>query len=470
MKMTKSEILAVPHREAFGFDGLKDFKITGVSIDSRTVAKGDLFIALRGERFDGHNFISKAVEAGAACILVEHRWSRANAPMMVSIHIPRIVVDNTVESLGHLAAAYRRKFNIPFIAVGGSNGKTTTKEMMKSVLSARYRVLGTEGNLNNHIGVPQTLLRLENKHEVAVLEIGTNHPGEINYLCSMARPTHGLITNIGREHLEFFESLEGVAKAEGELFDWLSEHRGIAFVNNDDRYIKRLKKKVKKKVCFGFAAGRDLIKGTVVSTNAHGRALLRVKPAGKKSFEVEVGVPGEHNAKNALAAAAVGLALKVGPPDIQKALNSFQAATNRSQIRNVAGVTILNDTYNANPDSMIAALDTLKRMDSPGKKIAVLGDMLELGDQSAELHRQIGETIANYRVDIVLTFGERAKSLHDAVSADTKAHFDDKNALAEYLARSLADGDIVLIKGSRGMKMEEVVSALSERLQQNAKE
>jgi UDP-N-acetylmuramoyl-tripeptide--D-alanyl-D-alanine ligase len=468
MKLTKSEILAIPHRETFGFDGLKGFKVTGVSIDSRTVTKGDLFIALRGERFDGHNFISKAVESGAACILVEHRWSQANAPMMVSIHIPRIIVDNTVESLGHLASGYRKKFNIPFLAVGGSNGKTTTKEMIKNVLGARYRVLGTDGNFNNHIGLPQTLLRLEKKHEIAVLEIGTNHPGEIEYLCSILKPTHGLITNIGREHLEFFGSLDGVAKAEGELFEWLAEHRGVAFVNADDQFIRQLGKKVKKKANFGFNPGKDLTKGTVVSTSADGKVLLRVKPRGKKAFEIILGVPGEHNAKNALAAAAVGLALKVRPSDIQRALGAFQPAANRMEIRRVAGVTILNDTYNANPDSTLAALDTLHRMDSAGKKIAVLADMLELGAQSADLHRQIGKAIANYGVAIVLTFGERAKSIYDAASVETKAHFDDKDALSEYLSRSLAEGDIVLIKGSRGMKMEEVVAALNERLHQFA--
>ncbi len=470
MKLTKSEILAIPHHEAIGFEGLKDFRITGVSIDSRAVAKGDLFIALRGERFDGHNFISKAVEAGAACILVDQRWSEANAPMMVSIHIPRIVVDNTIESLGHLAAAYRKKFEIPFVAVGGSNGKTTTKEMIKSVLGTRYRVLSTEGNLNNHIGLPQMLLQLEPKHEVAVLEIGTNHPGEIAYLCSILHPTHGLITNIGREHLEFFETLEGVAKAEGELFEWLAGHQGVAFINCDDHRIQRLKKRVKKKVMFGFGSGRNLVKGTVVSTDQHGQVLLRVKPLRKKAFEVALGVPGKHNAKNALAAVTVGLALKVRPSDIQKALAEFRPAKNRTQIQHVGGITIINDTYNANPDSTLAALDTLKRIESHGKKIAVLADMLELGTHSADLHRHIGNAIADYGVEIVLTYGKLAKSINDSALVDTKAHFDDKNALIEYLVRSVAEGDIVLIKGSRGMKMEEVVSALSERLVQNSKD
>ena len=191
MKLTKSDILAIPHFKAIGFDGLKNLKVTGISIDSRTIKAGELFLAVRGDQFDGHNFISKAIEAGAAGIIVERRWAEVNASMMVSINIPRLIVENTIQALGKLANIYRRKFDIPVIAIGGSNGKTTTKEMIRDVLGTKYHVLCTEGNLNNHIGVPQTLFRLEKKHEVAVVEIGTNHPGEIDYLCSVLEPTHG---------------------------------------------------------------------------------------------------------------------------------------------------------------------------------------------------------------------------------------------------------------------------------------
>jgi UDP-N-acetylmuramoyl-tripeptide--D-alanyl-D-alanine ligase len=468
MKLTKSDILAIPHFRAIGFDGLKNFKVTGISIDSRTLKTGELFLAVRGDQFDGHNFISKAMESGAAGIIVERRWADVNASMMVSINIPRLIVENTIQALGKLANIYRNKFDIPVIAIGGSNGKTTTKEMIRSVLETKYHVLCTEGNLNNHIGVPQTLFRLEKKHEVAIVEIGTNHPGEIDYLCSILEPTHGLITNIGMEHLEFFGSLEGVAKSEGELFVWIAKHHGIIFVNADDKHLVRLSKKNKRTVSFGLSTRGVSIKGTVESFNTHAQALLNIKPRGKKAFEVTVGVSGEHNAKNALAAAAVGIKLNVPLANIQKSLASFQSASKRMQMQRIAQITILNDTYNANPDSTLAALATLQAMKSTGKKIAVLADMLELGEQAEELHQQIGKNTARYGVDILLTFGSLSKFIHDAALVGTKAHFENKSTLTTYLLHTLTDGDVVLIKGSRGMKMEEVVMNLSEQLSPKA--
>ncbi len=463
MKLIKSDILAIPHFKAVGFDGLKSLKVTGISIDSRTVKAGELFIAIRGDQFDGHNFISKAIEAGAVCIIVEHRWAEVNASMMVSINIPRLIVENTVQALGKLANIYRRKFDIPVIAIGGSNGKTTTKEMIRDVLRTKYYVLCTAGNLNNHIGVPQTLFLLEKKHEIAIIEIGTNHLSEIDYLCSILEPTHGLLTNIGKEHLEFFGSLEGVAKAEGELFVWIAKHHGIIFVNADDKHLVRLSKKNKKIVSFGFSSHKVSIKGKIESFNANAQASLHVKPKGKKAFDINVGIPGEHNAKNALAAASVGLKMNVPPADIQKSLASFQSASKRMQLQRIAQIMILNDTYNANPDSTLAALTTLQAMKTTGKKIAVLADMLELGEQADELHRQIGKNTARCGVDILLTFGPLSKFINDASSVETKAHFEKKSALTEYLMHMLADGDILLVKGSRGMKMEEVIMNLNEQ-------
>ena len=460
MKLTKSDIFEIPHHEAIGFDGLKNFKVTGISIDSRSIKTGELFIALRGDQFDGHNFISKAIEAGAAGIIVEQRWASANAAMMVSTYIPRLVVENSIHALGQLANIYRRKFDIPVIAVGGSNGKTTTKEMIKSILCMKYRVLCTEGNLNNHIGVPQTLFQLEKKHEIAVIETGTNHPGEIEYLCLILEPTHGLITNIGHEHLEFFGSVEGVAKAEGELFNWLKKHHGTAIINADDTNLVRLARKTRKTVSYGFSARGVSFKGIIESYDKNAQATLRIKPRGKKAFTITVGIPGEHNAKNALAATAVGLMLKVPPDDIHNAIASFQPADKRMHIQQFAKGTILDDTYNANPDSTLAALATLYAMKSRGKRIAVLSDMLELGEQAEELHRQIGKMLNHYDINILLTYGALAKSIHDTGLVETKAHFDSKASLIEYLIHIVADGDIVLVKGSRGMKMEEVVNAL----------
>ena len=423
-----------------------------------------MFLAVRGEQFDGHNFLSKAIESGASCIVVERRWADLNASMMVSINIPRLIVENTIQTLGTLANAYRRKFDIPIIAVGGSNGKTTTKEMIRSVLEPKYHVLSTEGNLNNHIGVPQTLFRLDKKHDIAVIEVGTNHPGEVHSLCSVLEPTHGLITNIGREHLEFFGSLNGVAQSEGELFSWLAKHRGTIFLNADDQHLTRVSRNNKKIVRFGFSARGLFVKGNIESFDGQARAVLQVKPKNRKPFNCSLGVAGEHNAKNALAAAAVGIKMNVPVADIQHSLESFQPASKRMQIQRLGQIVILNDTYNANPDSMLAAFETLHSMTATGKKIAVLADMLELGDQAEDHHRRIGKEAARYGVDILLTVGSLAHFIHDTALVETKAHFENKAALEEYLARILADGDLVLVKGSRGLKMEEVIAFLQEKL------
>lgn len=464
MKLTKSDILATPHIKAIGFDEVKKLTISGISTDSRTTKVGDLFIAIRGSQFDGHNFISKAIEAGAIAVIIEDRWAETNATMLVSINIPRLVVKDSIEALGQLAKNYRLKFKIPIIAVGGSNGKTTTKEMINAVLSTKLNTLCTEGNLNNHIGVPQTLFRLEKRHKIAIVEVGTNHIGEISYLCNILQPTHGLITNIGNEHLEFFGTLEGVAKAEGELFDWLAMNKGAAFINTDDCYLANSQKKMKKAISYGFNKRGVFVKGKIGSCNESGSYALSIKPRKKKAFKVKLNIPGEHNAKNALAAAAVGLTLKVKSISIQKALEKFQSINKRMQVRNINNIKILDDTYNANPDSMFAALKTLNAIKSDGKKIAVLADMLELGSRSEEFHRQVGNNINKFKIDILFTIGSLSQKFNENANVETKSHFDNKTSLIENLLQSITDGDIVLVKGSRGMRMEEVVNAIIERL------
>ncbi|MGB2868625.1 MAG: Mur ligase family protein, partial [Bacteroidota bacterium] len=310
MKLTKADVLAVDHVKALGFDDARGFAATGVSTDSRSVKSGDLFVAIRGGKFDGHNFVTSAIEQGAAAVVVDRKWADANERMMISINTPRLIVEDTVHALGKLANGYRRKFDIPIIAVGGSNGKTTTKEMIRAVLAQKFRVLCTEGNLNNHLGVPQTLFRLEGKHDVAVIEVGTNHRGEIEYLCGILEPTHGLVTNIGKEHLEFFGTLDGVAKAEGELFRWLEAHGGKGFINGDDTRIVRQSRKLKKKIVYGLNAKHSAVKGTIREVDERGCPTVRIK-AGTKSFNASLRIPGSHNVSNAVAATAVGLSLKV---------------------------------------------------------------------------------------------------------------------------------------------------------------
>lgn len=471
MNLAHDDILSIRHSEAIAFGKKGGMRCTGISTDSRTVRPGNLFVAVRGELFDGHDFLTKAVESGACGIVVDKRWAESNPVLLTSLDVPKLVVDDTVVALGDLARTHRRKFKIPVIVIGGSNGKTTTKDMVASVLASKFSVLATEGNLNNHIGVPHTLFRLEKKHRIAVIEIGTNHFGELEYLCNIIEPTHALITTIGHEHLEFFGSLDGVAKAEGEVFQWLRENRAkvsTGIINADNDRILRQAKGLKRIVSYGFGKKATTIKGTLLAMDASACARVGVKPRGKKPFSLELAVPGEHNALNALAAAAVGLTFNVPVTRIQRALGAFKGSNKRMQVLKLNGVTILNDTYNSNPDSVTAALQTIKAAKVPGKKIAVLADMLELGGNAEPEHRRIGEMIHKFGVDYLLTYGPLSHHTHQGAAAKFKVHYDQKNVLAEYLAELLAEGDIVLIKGSRGMKMEDVVTFLTERLQQAA--
>ncbi len=469
MTFSGKDMLALPHIEALGFERVKGPLCDGISTDSRSVGPGKLFIALHGEKFDGHNFITKAVEAGAAAIIADTRWAVANPIMVSSLILPRLIVEDTVRALGQLANLYRRKFRIPIVVVGGSNGKTTTKDMIAAVLRTKFRVMSTEGNLNNHIGVPQTLMGLERQHQIGVVEIGTNHFGEIAHLCSVAEPTHVLITNIGREHLEFFGSVDGVAKAEGEAFEWIRKNRrlkAVGFVNQDDKRIKKQAKGLRKSVTYGFDKGPATVKGKVLSVNDNACAVLEVKPKGKKAFCIQLAIPGRQNAANALAATSVGLTFKVPARKIAEALSSFTSASKRMQVLKLNELTVLNDTYNSNPDSALAALRVLEEVKTTGKKIVVLADMLELGKNGADEHRRIGQAVAQSGAKHLLTYGPLSQNTHDGSSVVFKVHFEQKSALCEHLAELITPRDVVLVKGSRGMKMEEVVAFLAERFKQ----
>ncbi|HTY57357.1 MAG TPA: UDP-N-acetylmuramoyl-tripeptide--D-alanyl-D-alanine ligase, partial [Bacteroidota bacterium] len=353
-----------------------------------------------------------------------------------------------------------------FLAVGGSNGKTTTKEMIARILGEKYNVLSTEGNFNNHIGVPMTLFRLNRKHEVAVVEIGTNHPGEIAGLCRTLAPTHGLITGIGREHLEYFGSVDGVAREEAELFRSLGASAGTtAIVNADDPRVSLAARAVKRRVTYGFESRSASVRGRSVVLDGRGCASFEFRSAGMKRWHtVRLMIPGRHNAINALSAAAVGVAFHVPPVAICSALGSWRTGARRMEALSFGGVTVLNDTYNANPDSAVAALRTLAALQVPGKKIAVLADMKELGAHAAEGHAEVGTEAAALGIDYVLTYGELARSIAEAAKIPGALHYDQKNVLAEYLAELVTAGDAVLVKGSRSMHMEDIVAFLRERL------
>lgn len=440
---------------------MKFRSVRSVSTDSRSVSGGQIFFALRGEKFDGHNFVVDAINQGAVCAVVDKRWYRDNGQATAAL--PLVVVEDTSRALGDLANIYRRKFTMPVIAIGGSNGKTTTKEMVAKILSRKFKVIKTSGNYNNQIGLPMTIFGFSNSHEVAVVEIGTNHFGEIERLCQVLEPDAGLITNIGIEHLEFFKSLNGVKKEEGSLFDYLRRANGTAFVNADDKNLINISKTIKHKFVYGFRSdlpSRRSLFGRMFGLDGNGCAVFEMKYHHKTEL-VRLKVPGVHSAMNALAAAAIGSHYGVSAGGIKRGLESYKSYEKRMQVVKVGGVTILNDTYNSNPESAIAALHWLSIVRARGKRIAVLADMLELGESSSHEHQKIGKEIAKEKFDSLFTYGRLAQEI--AVAADSKLEtksFDDKNDLSEKLLQTVSAGDVVLVKGSRGMRMEEVVDAL----------
>jgi UDP-N-acetylmuramoyl-tripeptide--D-alanyl-D-alanine ligase len=460
VKLTVRDLQHVPHTQFLNAGALSGMTMRGVSTDSRTTAPGDLFIALRGEHFDGHAFLRGAFARGAVAAVVDSAYDPGR-----DVSEPMLVVDDTTNALNALARRYRDKHKAAVLVVGGSNGKTTTKDMIARVLETRYRVLRTEGNFNNHVGVPRTLFRLTPRHEVAVIEIGTNHPGEIARLCATAGPTHGLLTNIGSEHLEFFGSLEGVAREEGEMFAALRATRGATgIVNANDHRVSAAARGLKKSVTYGFAARSADVRGRRLTLDVAGHAQFEFStPRSPRWHTLRLQVPGAHTAVNALAAIAAGYAFSVPAAQMQQALESFHAPGKRMEVANLDGVTVLNDSYNANPDSMRAALQTLASMRGAGKRIAVLGDMKELGNHADEAHTAIGREAAALGLDYLLTYGTLARRIHDAAYGPGSIHYDQKNILAEFLAELVSPGDIVLVKGSRSMEMEDIVIFLEER-------
>lgn len=435
--------------------GDPDVAVTGGVIDSREVEFGNLFFALSGEQTDGHRFVAAALGGGASAAVVERSWIRSAEPEKG----PLVVVDAPDLAMGDLARFYRRRFDIPIVAITGSNGKTTTKDMAAAVLSTRYEVLATEGNLNTRLGVPMTLFRLTAAHDVAVIEMGISEHHGLTYLCEIADPTIGVITNIGPTHLEFLGSVEGVAQAKGELLEYLDES-SMTILNFDDLYLPKER-----------AKGRLLGFGIDEICQFRGERLV-IDQGGCGCFSLQgrnfsLSIPGRHNVYNALAATAVGAALEVPLEDAAAALKTFAPTRLRSQLIRHNGIRLLNDSYNANPASMRAALTTLAELEpEPGcRRVAVLGDMLELGETEICAHQDLGRDAAAAGVDAVYAFGALAETVAAAATengmpAGWVLAFDDKGLLTEALMSLLKPGDVVLVKGSRGVALEEVVELL----------
>lgn len=437
----------------------KDAEFTSVGTDSRNVSKGQLFVALKGDHFDGHNYAAQAMMQGAAAVLI------CKPDLTVE---PAIVVDDTYLALGALAAYWREKFAIPLIALTGSNGKTTVKEMIISILAVKAggmeKIHATVGNLNNHIGLPLTLLKLRNTHQYSVLEMGMNHLGEIDYLTRIAKPTVALINNAGTAHIGEVGSRDNIAKAKGEIFAGLSDG-GVAVINVDDDYATYWKSlnSDKKIVTFGLKPVDSSQQVDVSATYEviNGLSILNLTtPQG--DMHIQLNILGTHNISNALAASAVAVALGISNADIARGLESFYGVKGRLQRKTGLHQSILiDDTYNANPDSMKAAIDVLAQQ--AGEKILVLGDMGELGTEAKRLHKEIGAYAKTAGLTKLYCLGELSLEMGRGFGEGAQ-NYATPTAIVENIKPLLNADTTVLIKGSRFMKMERVVDLLEEKI------
>ncbi|MFH1593849.1 MAG: UDP-N-acetylmuramoyl-tripeptide--D-alanyl-D-alanine ligase [Candidatus Omnitrophota bacterium] len=420
-----------------------------IAIDSRTLKRGDIFLAIKGENFDGHDFVQAAFEKGAKAAIVSRPCR-----LRESLRDRAITVKDTIRTLGDIAHEHRRQFKIPVVAITGSNGKTTAKDMTAHVLESTFNVLKNESSKNNLIGLPLTLLQLEKRHDIAVLEMGMNHLGEIDRLSEIAEPQVGVVTNIGFSHIEFLGTLKNVFIAKSELLNRLKKD-DVAILNCDDQYLRRIKSSRFNRIYYGIN---------------HRCKHQAVKPCYKENYwsfslkngnEFKLGVLGRHNIYNALISIAVAREFRIAFPVIAERINSYrQVCPMRLELSRVDGIEILNDSYNSNPSSFESSLDTLLRYKTHGKRIIIAGDMLELGNEARSMHEEIGRAIAASSVNTLITLGDMSSFIRRiAKDAGMKDIYEAKShrSAADFLKRVAKSGDVVLIKGSRAMRMEKVL-------------
>jgi UDP-N-acetylmuramoyl-tripeptide--D-alanyl-D-alanine ligase len=439
--------------------------VTGVSIDSRTLAVGEVFFAIQGHRLDGHGFLAEAASRGAACMVVH------TLPDDVPANVPLVLVEDTTKALGRLAAWHRGRFAIPVVAVTGSNGKTTTKELTAGVLATRWTVLKPERSFNNQWGLPLTLLQLGPEHQAAMLEIGSNAPGEVAALAALAAPTVGIVTTVAAVHTEFLGSLEGVREEKAGLVRALPAD-GAAVLNADDARVAGMARDTRARVITYGRSSTAHVRavGEIVDDE---RGLAFTLAAGVERCPVTLALAGRHNVTNALAAAAAGVALGLPLADIARGLADVRPVAGRCVWRRAGDVTILDDSYNASPTSVRAALETVAEHRRGRRLVVVLGDMLELGAISDDAHRDVGRAVAALAVDEFIGVGRAMQAAVDAARDAGLAearHLTTFEDTVAHLLKRLTAGDLVLVKGSRGMRMERVVDALVARLARSGRE
>lgn len=452
MKLSVKEIA-----EAVGGVCLNDItpeEVVNISIDSRKIEPNSLFIPIKGDNFDGHSYISKVFEKGAIVTLSEYKE-------IVDDRLTTIFVEDTKQALLQLSSYYRSLFNLPIIAVTGSVGKTTTKDMIAAVLSGKYNVHKTQGNYNNEIGLPLTLFELKKEHEIAVLEMGMNHFGEIHNLSMTAKPHIGVITNIGTSHIENLGSREGILQAKLEILDGL-DNKGLIIVNGDDELLQTVKETKFPIVRCGKDDRNPYYAKEITCESMKVSATL-ITP--RAEYQVQVNAPGEHMIYNTLVAIAVAEKLGLTKAEILNGINTYTPGKMRMNIiHEPSGVTIIDDTYNASPDSMKAAINVLAGYKTSGRRIAVLGDMLEMGEFAPELHQEVGRYVAQSNIDIICTIGKAAEYIYQgALQGDKdqlKKKYKDKEAFINEVSAWINKEDVILFKASRGMQFEKMVEAM----------
>lgn len=462
--MTLERITEACQGTYFGPEEQKKTEICGAEIDSRKVEPGYLFIPIKGAKVDGHDFIPQVFAQGAAAVLTEREPE--------SCHKPCILVESTQQALKDIAKFYRSQLTIPIVGITGSVGKTSTKEMIASVLSERYKVLKTEGNFNNEIGLPLTLLRIREEHEAAVVEMGISDFGEMHRLAEMAQPDICVITNIGICHLENLKTRDGILKAKREIFDFLKPTGQIVLNGEDDKLTTLEEVKGIRPVFYGFL-GNQKIRQEIYSDNIKNHGLKGMEAdihTCQGMISANIPIPGQHNIFNAMAATGVGLALEMDLEEIQKGIESVETIGGRSNLIEIGGLTIIDDCYNANPVSMRGSLDVLSY--GLARTVAVLGDMGELGEKEKELHYKVGTYAAQKQIDALFCSGKLSKEIArgawDANDWCEVFYFESRDEMLPQLLDYLQEGDTVLIKASHFMDYPKILEAIKERIRENA--
>lgn len=420
-----------------------------VCTDTRDIKKGSIFFALKGGNFNANKFAEQALDSGCALVVIDEVAYKKDERY--------ILVDDVLSTLQALANHHRKQVSIPIISITGTNGKTTSKELLSAVLSEKYNVLATKGNLNNHIGVPLTLLNITEQHEIAIVEMGANHVGEIALLCSIAEPDFGMITNIGKAHLEGFGGYEGVIKAKSELYHFIQQKGGKLFVNDDNKLLQQLSQGINK-IAFGTTGSADYI-GIFIESNPYVKLICKaandIQPIDEKPV-ITTQLIGNYNFENILAAACIGHYFGVSDKQIKNGLENYVPSNNRSQVIQTKSNMLLLDAYNANPSSMNAAIENFAQMNQSNKMV-ILGDMLELGDDSTNEHEKIVILLKNKNITNLLLVGPFFKESGKSINAQTFLNSDE---VVDYLKQHPVINATILIKGSRGIKLEKVVEVL----------